>query len=169
MTVLSKIEEAIPSLRRYASALLGSRQDAADLLHDCLVSALANIKPRMTEHEVRPWLFTILRNRFISDRRRVASRGTTIGLGTADALMPATAPVQEQRLWMHELSRSLAALPKDQREVFLLVTLEGFDYAEVAAMLDIPLGTVMSRLSRARDHLRDSMDGRTCPALRRVK
>ncbi|MCW8308729.1 MULTISPECIES: RNA polymerase sigma factor [Acidiphilium] len=169
MTVLSKIEETIPSLRRYASALLGGRQDADDLVHDCLVLALAHIKPRMTESEVRPWLFTIIRNHFISGRRKIVARGTSIDIDEAAALMPATAPVQEQRMQMHELSKGLAALPDDQREVFLLITLEGFEYAEVAAMLGIPLGTVMSRLSRARDHLRDFMDGRARPALRRVK
>lgn len=169
MTVLSKIEETIPSLRRYASALLGNRQDADDLVQDCLVSALGHIRPRMMEREVRPWLFTIIRNHFISGRRKMAVRGIPIDMDSAAPLMPATAPVQEQRMQMHELSRGLAALPDDQRQIFLLVVLEGFEYAEVAAMLDIPLGTVMSRLSRARDHLRDFMDGRARPALRRVK
>lgn len=161
------IERTIPSLRRYARALLGTTQDTDDLVHDALVDALAQPKPGLSVHDVRPWLFTILRNRFISDRRRQKHRATTT-LDDATSPVPAVRPGQEAGLQIRDLNLGLAQLPLEQREVLLLVTVEGFTYAEVATMLDLPLGTVMSRLSRARDRLSDFMDGTTKPRLRSV-
>lgn len=167
VTANDAIERTIPSLRRYARALLGTAQDADDLVHDALIDALARPKPGIEAHHVRTWLFTILRNRFISDRRRAKHRTTTT---LDDAAGPAAAvrPGQEAGLQMRDLTLGLAGLPVEQREVLLLVTVEGFTYAEVAVMLDLPLGTVMSRLSRARDRLNDFMDGTTRPRLRSV-
>ena len=168
----SAIEAITPALRRYARALLGSVQDADDLVHDALLQALATMRPSMPLNELRPWLFTIMRNRFISDRRRAKYR-RTIPIDDsdtgADALMYRVPATQEAGLRMRDLKAGLAALPDEMREVLLLVTLENFTYAEVATMLDVPLGTVMSRLSRARDRLSAAMDGSTQPILRRVK
>ncbi|MCF3948594.1 RNA polymerase sigma factor [Acidiphilium iwatense] len=171
-TMNPAIEAVIPALRRYARALLGSAQDADDLVHDSVILALANVKPQMPHDAVRPWLFTIMRHRFISDRRKAKFRHTVplddAALG-GDAPMFRVSAHQESGLRIHDLSAGLASLPDEMREVLLLVTLENFTYAEVAAMLDVPLGTVMSRLSRARDRLGALMDGATPPLLRRIK
>lgn len=167
MTTHAAIEQTIPSLRRFARALLGTAQDADDLVHDALVDALARPRLGMADQQVRPWLFAILRNRFLSDRRRAKHRATT-PLDDAGGPAAAVRPGQEAGLQMRDLTIGLAGLPVEQREILLLVTVEGFTYAEVAAMLDLPLGTVMSRLSRARDRLNDFMDGTTRPRLRSV-
>ncbi|WP_288048413.1 RNA polymerase sigma factor, partial [Acidiphilium sp.] len=74
MSAVEAIQEHIPSLRRYARALAGNTHDADDLVQDCLVRAVARVKPAMTRDQIRPWLFTILRNRFISDWRRARAR-----------------------------------------------------------------------------------------------
>jgi RNA polymerase sigma factor (sigma-70 family) len=168
LTLLDAINAATPALRRYARGLLGSVQDADDLVHDALIDALTKLKPDLDYDDVKPWLFTILRNRFISDRRRAKHR-STIPLDDAVCAMPTTKPHQEAGLQMRDLNLGLAALPVEQREILLLITVEGFTYAEAAAMLDIPIGTVMSRLSRARDRLNDFMDGRARPLLRSVR
>lgn len=167
MNAIATIEAMIPALRRYARGLLGSVQDADDLVHDALVDALGKLNPKHTLNDVQPWMFTILRNRFISDQRRAKHRVNVV-LDENTAEMPVNCPNQDQGLQMRDLSLGLATLQLEQREVLLLITVEGFTYAEVAKMLDIPVGTVMSRLSRARDRLNDFMDGKTRPRLRSV-
>jgi len=167
VTANDAIERTIPSLRRYARALLGTTQDADDLVHDALVDALARPRDGLEAAHIRPWLFAILRNRFVSNHRRAKYRATASS--EDNTIERATVrPGQEAGLQMRDLTLGLAGLPVEQREVLLLVTVEGFSYADVAAMLDIPLGTVMSRLSRARDRLNDFMDGTTKPRLRSV-
>lgn len=169
LSAVDAIEEHIPSLRRYARALVGNAHDADDLVQECLLSAVARINSAMAGDQMRPWLFTILRNRFISDWRKARARRKDVSIDEPAAILPATGPNQEGALQMRDLQRGLAALPTEQREVLLLVALEGFGYLEVAKMLDIPVGTVMSRLSRARDRLRGFMEGETRPKLRSVK
>jgi RNA polymerase sigma-70 factor (ECF subfamily) len=164
---IGAIEAIVPALRRYARGLLGSVQDADDLVHDALIQALGHMKPTMTAEELKPWLFVILRNRFISDRRKQALR-RNVSIDDHETVLPAVRPTQDGTLTMRDLSAGLALLPDEQREVLLLVTLENFSYSEVATMLDIPLGTVMSRLSRARDRLHIHMDGKAKPTLRSV-
>lgn len=138
------------------------------MVHDALVDALGKLNPKQTTNDVQPWIFTILRNRFISDRRKAKHRvNVTLDENTSD--MPVNRPNQDEALQMRDLRLGLATLQLEQREVLLLVTVEGFTYAEVARMLDIPVGTVMSRLSRARDRLNDFMDGKARPTLRSVQ
>jgi RNA polymerase sigma-70 factor, ECF subfamily len=167
---LASIEACIPSLRRYASALLRDRQDAEDLVHDCLVRALDRLHTRREEHAMRPWLFAIMHNLFISQARRARFRGhepLDRAGGGEDAAV--TGAPQEDALRWRDLMRALDRLPPEQRAVLLLVTVEDFSYAEVARVLGIPLGTTMSRLSRARERLREMMDEEARPLLRRVK
>ncbi len=163
---MAEIEAAIPALRRYAWALLRHADDADELVQDCLVRALDRLPPPSSDLRVRPWLFTILHNLSVSRWRLLRRRGLHVDAAQLDRPTPAP---QEWTLAMRDLMRGLADLPLDQRQVLLLVGVEGLEYREAAAVLGIPVGTVMSRLSRGRDTLRHRMEGRDRPALRRVK
>jgi RNA polymerase sigma-70 factor, ECF subfamily len=167
MTALAILEENIPSLRRYAWSLLRNAADADDLVQDCLVRALDKLGTVRSEGQLRPWLFTIMHNLYINRWRRTKIRAE-IPAGDADTDI-AVPPAQQASSEMRDVMRGLHELPPEQRQVILLVAVEGFEYAEVAAMLGVPIGTVMSRLSRARDRLRSFVEGRPQPVLRRIK
>lgn len=165
------IEPLIPALRRYAWALCRDQHDADELVQDCLERALSRWVLRRPDGSLRAWLFAILHNGFISDRRQMARRGTHVSLDheTAGPSVPA---VQEGALAMHDILVALHTLPEEQRAVLLLVGVEDLSYEEAARVLGVPIGTVMSRLSRGRERLRRIMDGEraeAAPALRRVK
>jgi RNA polymerase sigma-70 factor, ECF subfamily len=156
------IETAIPALRRYARALTRNSETADDLVQDTLVRALRS------EHlfhggEIRSWLFTILTNLNRNRLRSLARRPSWISLEEDDAPDQA-GPEAGGR----DIERALALLVEDQRTTLLLVVLEGLSYREVADVLGVPIGTVMSRLSRARAQIKAYLDGER-PALRRVK
>ena len=162
----SELERHIPSLRRYAFSLLGDSGEADDLVQDCLVLALERMGSRRGG-DVRSWLFTIMHNLSVSRWRRWRRRSPVLtAFAGADAAGPAP---QDASAELSDVLRGLDLLNDEQRRVLLLVGVEGFDYAEVAAILKLPLGTVMSRLSRARDTLRGFMDGSGRAVLRRVK
>ena len=166
--MLSEIEACIPALRRYALALVQSRQDADDLVHDCILRALERLHTRRTDVEMRIWLFAIMHNLFVSQLRKLARRRRAeacVG-GEVD---PATMPIQEDQLQWRDLMSALNSLPDDQRTALLLVSIEELSYAEVAHVLGVPIGTVMSRLARGRERLRQLTDHRRRPALRRVQ
>lgn len=166
---IERINEAIPALRRYAWALLRSDQDADDLVQDCLARALASLPSQSREPDIRPWLFTILHNLHVSRLRRKRTRGVTVPLDEVQGAPLSTLPTQEHGLHVSDLQRGLDELPEEQRSVLILVCVEELSYANVARVLDIPVGTVMSRLSRARERLRAHMDGQQQPKLRRIK
>jgi RNA polymerase sigma-70 factor, ECF subfamily len=154
-------------LRRYAWSLLRNSSDVDDLVQECLVRALAKGDARVSDGDVRPWLFKIMHNLFISRWRRMNVRvEEPLDEAAAELAMPASQPASAE---MQDALRGLSTLPKDQQHVLLLVAVEGLEYAEVADVLGVPIGTVMSRLSRARDHLRDFMEGRERPKLWRAK
>lgn len=167
MSVLSKLEENIPSLRRYAWTLLRNSSDADDLVQDCLLKALDRIDTLRTESDLRSWLFTIMHNLYVNRWRRMKLR-TQIAAENVEPDL-AVPPSQQASVEIQDVLRGLTSLPEEQRQIVLLVAVEGFQYGEVAAMLGIPVGTVMSRLSRARDRLREIVEGRERPLLRRVK
>ena len=175
--VLSRIEACIPALRRYAFALLRSQQDTDDLVQDTLLRALEKLHTRRDEAEVRPWLFAILHNSFVSQIRRGKVRLGTQMLDPAEEAALSRNGGQEDNLRCRDLLRALKCLPLEQRTVVLLVSVEDLSYAEVARVLGIPIGTVMSRLFRARERLREMTEGQatrndgevTRPCLRRVK
>lgn len=162
------IVELIPSLRRYARALTGSADEADDLVQDCLERAMSRWHLWQRDRSLRPWLFTIMHNLFISGRRRAARRPVEVELDGNDDV-PGVQPTQLAGLEMADLAAALQQLSADQREAVLLVGLEGCTYAEVASITGVPIGTVMSRLSRGRDRLRLLLAGGGGPALRRVK
>ena len=167
--VLVRIEACIPALRRYATALLRHREEADDLVHDCLVRALDKLHTRRDDADVRAWLFTIMHNLFISQMRRRRVRPLAEPLDDSHESAASLDPRQEDGLHWRDLQRGLARLPEEQRAVILLVSVEDLSYAEAAAVLRVPIGTVMSRLARGRERLRSYTDSEPRPALRRVK
>ncbi|MBN8871236.1 MAG: sigma-70 family RNA polymerase sigma factor [Rhodospirillales bacterium] len=167
------LEPLIPALRRYARALLRDRTAADDLVQDCLERAIAHWNQRRAGGNSRSWVFTILHNLAMTELKRRAARSRDVGLEAAEAWLPMP-PGQEDGLNYRALLRALAALPEDQRAVVLLVSVEDLSYAEAAKVLNIPIGTVMSRLSRGRDRLLKSVNETSTassdtPHLRRVK
>ncbi|MEO7953858.1 MAG: RNA polymerase sigma factor [Polaromonas sp.] len=147
----------VPRLRRYARALAGNRDDADDLVQDTLERACAKSSLWRGVTDMRAWLFGIMHNLHVDGVRR--PRLHTVMLDDATPEVP-VAPTQDDRLAVLDLQAALERLPVEQREIVLLVALEGMSYAEVAATLGIPMGSVMSRLSRGRERLRSLMEGR---------
>jgi RNA polymerase sigma factor (sigma-70 family) len=162
------VEPYIPALRRYAWALLRDDQAADDLVQDCLERAISRWHLRRRDGNLRAWLFTILHNLFISGRRMQTRRGPH---GSLDDLAapPVAAGDPEQSALSRDVLGALAALPEDQRTVILLVAVEDLSYEEAARVVGVPIGTVMSRLSRGRERLRRLVEGERPAALRRVK
>ncbi len=147
----------VPRLRRYARALAGNRDDADDLVQDTLERACARSSLWRGVADMRAWLFGIMHNLHVDGVRR--PRLHTVMLDEETPEVP-VAPTQGERLAVLDLQAALEKLPVEQREVMLLVALEDMSYAEVAASLGIPIGSVMSRLSRGRVRLRSLMEGR---------
>jgi RNA polymerase sigma-70 factor, ECF subfamily len=147
------IEAEIPRLRRYARALTRDAIAADDLVQDCLTRALEKLHLWRQGTDLRAWLFAVLHNQHINHLRRAAREGAAVRLNEREPLL-ARAPQQGGRLELRDLERAIAKLPMDQRSVILLVGLEGMSYGEVAAVLDVPVGTIRSRLSRGREALR---------------
>ena len=170
------LEAYIPGLRRFAYALLrGDRERADDLVQDTLERALSRWHLRRTEGNVRGWLYTILHNRFLSDQHRLKRRGLHDAL-TEETKLPGVDGGQDSALEHRDLLRAFSALSEEQRSVLLLIGVEDLSYQEAARVLGVPIGTVMSRLSRGRKCLRHHMYGdmngncqRRNAALRRVK
>ena len=146
------IVACIPSLRRYARGLAGDADRADDLVQDTLERAWRSFSLWQQRGEVRAWLFGILHNRFI-DRLRAQGARPESSAGD-DLPEPPVRPTQDDRLELRDLERALQRLAPEQREVLLLVGVEDLGYAEVARVVGVPIGTVMSRLSRARARLR---------------
>jgi RNA polymerase sigma-70 factor (ECF subfamily) len=150
-----RIVELIPRLRRYARALAGDRARADDLVQDTLERAWNKFHLWRPGSDLRAWLFTVMHNVHVNQVRASRDHAMLDDEGPEMAV----AGVQGASLEIRDLERALAVLPPEQREVLLLIALEDMSYAEVATMLDIPIGTVMSRLSRAREKLRALMHG----------
>lgn len=147
---MALVEPLIPSLRRYARSLLRDQSAADDLVQDCLERVISRWHQRRTDGNARTWVFTVLHNLAINRLKQTARRGVHVTVDDVDEAAFATAPAQEHRLHHGAVLDALSRLPEDQRSVLLLVSVEELSYAETASVLDIPIGTVMSRLSRAR-------------------
>jgi RNA polymerase sigma-70 factor (ECF subfamily) len=158
----------IPSLRAYARLLVGDRSRADDLVQDCLERAWSRLHLFRSEADMRVWLFAILHNLYVSELRREQRRPATVPLADDEETLRAPAR-EEARIELEQLERALAELPAEQRAALLLVAGEDMSYEEAAAVLEIPVGTLMSRLHRARKRLRVLVRGAASPALRRVK
>lgn len=166
------LAEHIPSLRRYARALTGDAWAADDLVQDTLERACSKWRLWVAGSDLRAWLFTVMHNTFASQVRRRPPPHSVVPLDdVTQELRGGVDPGRDQGTGL-DLQRCLMQLPEEQRAVLLLVTLEDLSYAEVAKVLGIPAGTVMSRLSRARVRLQELMDGASAPirpSLRRLK
>lgn len=166
----ASIVACIPALRRYARGLVADASRADDLVQDTLERAWARFGLWQRRSEVRAWMFGILHNQFIDGLRARSSRPEE-AVGEALPELPQRA-TQADGIEVRDLDRALQRLPEDQRAVLLLVAVEGCSYQEIAGILHIPIGTVMSRLARARERLRHELQGSAAAApvpIRRVK
>ena len=160
------ITEHIPRLRRYARALVGDRYIADDLVQDTLERAWNKFYLWRPGSDLRAWLFTIMHNVFVNQarRRRYESEELTDEIPAAGVRA-----TQGDQLELQDVDRVLRSISPEQREVVLLVALEQLTYEEVSRALDIPIGTVMSRLSRGRERMRQALGGQTTVPLKVVK
>jgi RNA polymerase sigma-70 factor, ECF subfamily len=150
------VEQEIPRLRRYARALTRSADRADDLVQETLLRAISKSHLWQTGTDIRAWLFTIMHNHYVNMVRRAMRDEATVDIDQmSSALVAVTDPTASSQL--RELDQALARLPGEQREVILLVGLEGMSYDAAAKVLSVPVGTVRSRLSRGRDALRRLM------------
>ncbi|MGP9813692.1 RNA polymerase sigma factor [Rhodopseudomonas sp. NSM] len=166
--IAAEIEPLIPSLRRYARALLRDRDAADDLVQSTLERALTRWRLRRPGGDLRAWLFTIERNLYLDQRRRAVRRGGTVDLDSRVVLADGAAGPERALIARDALAR-LDDLPEDQRSLLLLIGVEELSYEQAARMFDVPVGTIMSRLSRAREALRTSLETGRATVLRRVK
>jgi RNA polymerase sigma-70 factor (ECF subfamily) len=150
----------IPRLRRYARALVGERSAADDLVQDTVERGWSRIAEWRRDGEMRAWLFGIMHNLHVDQLRARRLQTTTLD---EETLQPAQAVNHSAALELRDMEVALNSLPVEQREILLLVGLEGMTYDQVAGALGLPLGTVMSRLSRGREKLRLLMEGRAAP------
>jgi RNA polymerase sigma-70 factor, ECF subfamily len=155
---IGSIAAEIPRLRRYARALLRDPDRADDLVHDTLLRGLANFHLYRSGTNLRAWLFTIMHNQYVNSVRRSVrqQQGAKI---VVEKLPLASPPAQTHRLELRDLDRAIRCLPEEQRATLLLIALEGMKYEEVARICDVPIGTVRSRLHRARENVRRMMEG----------
>ena len=155
----------VPRLRRYARALVNNRDDADDLVQDTLERALTRAALWQGVADMRAWLFGVMHNLHVDGVRRPKLHTVVLDDDTPEHPVAAT---QGERLAVLDLQAALERLPVEQREIILLVALEDMSYAEVAVTLGIPVGSVMSRLSRGRERLRSLMEGQPDPVRLKV-
>jgi len=148
--------EHIPALRRYALGLSRDRAAADDLVQDCLEHALRRMDALRSEERIASWLRSILFNLFITGHRTSSRRGKTLDAEVLDHMADAT-PQPDLRQEVNEILRAMSELTPLYRQVLVLVAVEGLSYRETAEELGVPVGTVMSRLARARDQLRETL------------
>lgn len=165
------VQALVPRLRRYARALTGSREAADDLTQDTLERAWAKRDLWQPGTNLRAWLFTVMHGVFVNGLRRWRPTESLDALDFEGVEQRDTAASAETAIAVRDLRRALASLPDEQRQVVLLVGLEQLSYAETAEVLGVPIGTVMSRLARGRERLRQLLDDETPDrqGLRRVK
>lgn len=152
-----QLEVEIPRLRRYARALTRDVSRADDLVQSCLTRAVAKQHLWQPGTDLRAWLFTILHNQHVNDVRRSVREGVNVAVEEMAPVLTIQSNALDV-LQLRDLEAAIAKLPQEQRQVILLVGLEGMRYEEVALVLGVPVGTVRSRLSRGRDQLRRLMD-----------
>ena len=157
--------EHLPRLRRYARALTGDAARADDLVQDTLERALVKLDLWQPGSDLRAWLFTLMHNLFVNQLRTRRPQDTALD----EAPEIPVSGGQMEALAARDIHAALARLPEEQREVILLVGLEQFAYAEAAQVLGVPVGTVMSRLARARERMRHMLAGEPAVQLKVVK
>lgn len=163
------LRAVMPRLRRFAQSLCGDAASADDLVQAALERALRRWSSRRDADALQPWLFAIVYRQFVDTRRRAQRWQRVLALFAPQ--QPTQAPSAERVHEGRALLAAFAQLPAEQRALLLLVSVEGFSYRDAATALDLPIGTVMSRLSRAREKLRQIGEGRSGagPVLRVLK
>jgi len=161
----AQILALLPQLRRYSRSLTRSDAESEDLLQDCVEKALVN-RAQWRGANIRAWAYRIMTNLHLNARRAIARR-PSVGIEEAEGVTANT--LASDPLERNRLVRALDVLPKEARAVLMLVAVEGHSYQEVADLLDIPVGTVMSRLSRARQMLRQALSEENVIHLRSLR
>ena len=155
-STIELIEAEIPRLRRYARFLVGDADRADDVVQECLTKAIAKVDSWQPGTNLRAWLFVILRNSYFNEMRR-KSRSPIID--DADSALVGTTPSnQDAHMALLDVRKAFLNLSDEHREVLLLIAIEGLPYEEAAGVIGVPIGTVRSRASRARQALRDAID-----------
>ncbi|MFZ4832595.1 RNA polymerase sigma factor [Rouxiella sp. Mn2063] len=163
-----EVREMLPHLQRFSLWLTRDPHSAEDLVQSCLEKALAQSKSLKNAPSLRAWLFSILYRQFIDGQRRKRRYQRILSLFTGEDTEVVSSA--EEMMINDDMLAAFAQLPTEQRALLILVSVEGLSYKEVAQTLDIPLGTVMSRLSRARKQLQQWGEGSASPGvLRRLK
>ncbi|WP_282363114.1 sigma-70 family RNA polymerase sigma factor [Pseudomonas sp. PS01297] len=162
-----QLRELMPSLRRFALSLTRHASNADDLVQNCLERALGSVASKRPDGDLRAWLFTILYRQFVDNHRRTRRYARMLEFFTGrDEAQPST----ERTVIAQTTLQAFDQLSTEQRALLLWISVEGLSYQQVADILEVPIGTVMSRLSRARQALRALSEGEiTRPALRRLK
>ena len=162
-----QLRELMPSLRRFALSLTRHASNADDLVQNCLERALGSVASKRTDGDLRAWLFTILYHQFVDNHRRTRRYARMLEFFTGrDDAQPST----ERTVIAQTTLQAFDQLSTEQRALLLWISVEGLSYQQVADILEVPIGTVMSRLSRARQALRALSEGEiTRPVLRRLK
>ncbi|HLF21455.1 MAG TPA: RNA polymerase sigma factor [Aestuariivirga sp.] len=169
MDFRSQLAAELPHLRRFSRALVGDAALADDLVQDCLERAMIKSHLYDPARPLRAWLYAVLRNLFISGLRRDRRSAVVKSVDDLAGGEGSVAANQEERLSVALVAEALDRLPHDQREVIVLVALEEMSYRDAAEIAGVPIGTVMSRLSRARAALQRILEDRGHTVLRRVK
>lgn len=161
------LEEHIPGLRRYARTLVLTPERADDLVQDALERAWIYRDKWQPGSNMRAWLFTIMHNVYVNDVRRWKVRPAELSLEESHLAARVT---RDDHGALRDLERALAKLPAERREVLQLAGVEQMNYEEISRILGVPVGTVMSRLARARQQLREVLGGNEVqPVLKRIK
>ena len=162
------LTEQIPYLRRYAAVLCRDRDKADDLVQECLLRAIDNIGQFQPGTNLRAWLFTILRNAYLNHCRR-DQRYQISSLDEPEHAWDTPTPSsQADVVALKELERCLMLIPASQREALLLIVVEGMTYEEAAVVMSVPIGTIRSRISRARRALMYLYDNQDPAAAEKV-
>jgi RNA polymerase sigma-70 factor, ECF subfamily len=163
-----RLRELLPRLRRFAFRLTRDAASADDLVQTTFERAFSRWSSRRDDEALQPWLFSILYRQFIDDHRR--SRRQSSLLDRLSIGRRVEHPSAEREVVAKSMLEALERLPPEQRSLLLWISVDGLAYQEVADILEVPIGTVMSRLSRARQALRRLCEGETkTPALRLLK
>lgn len=163
-----EILEHVAGLRRYALMLVGDTSNAEDLVQECILRVIAQARGWRPVRDLRAYMFTTLHNIFVDGHRRRKTRSKEVPIENVAADL-VSLPRQTKWLEVRDMVAALRELPVEQRQVVLLVGLEGLSYQETATILKIPVGTVMSRLSRGREALRQLTTNGTSGKLRLVR
>ncbi|MGR4892506.1 sigma-70 family RNA polymerase sigma factor [Sphingopyxis sp. LARHCG72] len=163
----SGFADDVAAMRRYARSLTRDRDDADDVVQDALVRAIERQATYQARRDRRRWLFAIVHNVFISGTRREVAEARRNDR-FAEMQVAHTDASQEHHARLGEIARSFAALPEHHRAVLHLTAIEGLSYQECADVLGVPVGTIMSRIARARATLRQQDERQAEPALRIV-